>query len=47
VLELGSSSGTRLNGSPIQVGDTMVILQHADQLWLGGCVVAYEWRLHE
>lgn len=43
--ELGSSGGTRLNGRPIQVGDPPAMLYHGDQLWLAGCVVAYEWQL--
>ena len=43
--EAGSAAGTRLNGRPIQVGDQPVLLHPGDQIWLGGCVVAYEWRL--
>ena len=42
--EAGSAAGTRLNGKPIEVGDPPVMLRHGDQLWLGGCVLAYEWR---
>ena len=42
--EAGSAAGTRLNGKPINVGDPPVMLRHGDQLWLGGCVLAYEWR---
>jgi hypothetical protein len=45
VEELGSAAGSRLNGKPLRVGETPVMLQHGDQLWLGGCVLAYEWRL--
>lgn len=43
--EMGSASGTRLNGQPIHVGDAPTLLHPGDQLWLGGCVVAYEWQL--
>lgn len=45
VEEVGSAAGSRLNGKPLRVGETPVMLQHGDQLWLGGCVLAYEWRL--
>jgi pSer/pThr/pTyr-binding forkhead associated (FHA) protein len=44
--EVGSAGGTRVNGKWIRVGDPPVLLYPGDQLWLGGCVVAYEWRLH-
>ena len=47
VEEAGSASGTRLNGRPIQVGTQPVLLQPGDQLSLGGCVIAYDWRLLE
>jgi pSer/pThr/pTyr-binding forkhead associated (FHA) protein len=43
--EAGSAAGTRLNGKPVRVGDQPVLLHPGDQIWLGGCVVAYEWRL--
>jgi pSer/pThr/pTyr-binding forkhead associated (FHA) protein len=43
--EVGSAAGTRLNGRLIQVGDSPALMHPGDQLWLGGCVVAYEWRL--
>ncbi len=46
VEEIGSAAGTRVNGRPIRVGDAPEMLHHGDQLWLGGCVLAYEWRLH-
>jgi pSer/pThr/pTyr-binding forkhead associated (FHA) protein len=47
VEEVGSTSGTRLNGSPLQVGAPPRLLNPGDQLSLGGCVIAYEWRLLE
>lgn len=43
--EMGSTAGTRLNGRAIRVGDPPVLLHPGDQVWLGGCVVAYEWKL--
>jgi pSer/pThr/pTyr-binding forkhead associated (FHA) protein len=43
--EIGSAGGTRLNGKPIQTGASPALLHHGDQLWLGGCVLAYEWEL--
>jgi pSer/pThr/pTyr-binding forkhead associated (FHA) protein len=43
--EMGSASGTRVNGKTIQPGESPLRLQPGDQLWLGGCVVAYEWEL--
>jgi len=43
--EMGSPGGTRLNGRPIHLGDPPKLLHPGDQLWLGGCVVAYEWQL--
>jgi pSer/pThr/pTyr-binding forkhead associated (FHA) protein len=43
----GSAAEVRLNGKPIDVGDPPVLLYPGDQIWLGGCVVAYEWRLLE
>jgi pSer/pThr/pTyr-binding forkhead associated (FHA) protein len=45
VEELGSAAGSRLNGKTLRVGESPVMLQHGDQLWLGGCVLAYEWKL--
>jgi pSer/pThr/pTyr-binding forkhead associated (FHA) protein len=45
VQEAGSAAGTRLNGRPVRVGNPPALLHPGDQLWLGGCVVAYEWRL--
>jgi pSer/pThr/pTyr-binding forkhead associated (FHA) protein len=43
--EMGSASGTRVNGLPVHMGDAPLLLYPGDQLWLGGCVVAYEWQL--
>jgi pSer/pThr/pTyr-binding forkhead associated (FHA) protein len=43
--EMGSASGTRLNGLPIHLGNAPLLLRPGDQLWLGGCVVAYEWQV--
>lgn len=43
--EGGSAAGTRINGRPIGLGEPAVMLRHGDQLWLSGCVVAYEWKL--
>jgi pSer/pThr/pTyr-binding forkhead associated (FHA) protein len=44
--EVGSAAGTRLNGTPIHVGEQPVMLHPGDHIWLGGCVLAYEWELH-
>jgi pSer/pThr/pTyr-binding forkhead associated (FHA) protein len=43
--EIGSAGGTRLNGKVVQMGGSPELLRHGDQLWLGGCVLAYEWEL--
>jgi pSer/pThr/pTyr-binding forkhead associated (FHA) protein len=43
--EMGSAAGTRLNGKLIQLGEMPVMLRPGDHIWLGGCVVAYEWTL--
>jgi pSer/pThr/pTyr-binding forkhead associated (FHA) protein len=43
--EMGSASGTRVNGQLVHMGDAPLLLYPGDQLWLGGCVVAYEWHL--
>jgi predicted component of type VI protein secretion system len=43
--EMGSASGTRVNGHLLHMGDAPLLLYPGDQLWLGGCVVAYEWHL--
>jgi pSer/pThr/pTyr-binding forkhead associated (FHA) protein len=44
VEDAGSSTGTRVNGSPIYRNDAPVRLHPGDQLWLGGCVLAYDWQ---
>ncbi len=43
--EVGSAAGTRLNGHPIRMGDSPAMLRPGDQIWMGGCVIAYEWQL--
>jgi pSer/pThr/pTyr-binding forkhead associated (FHA) protein len=43
--DLGSAAGTRVNGSRIHSGAPPLLLHHGDQIWLGGCVLAYEWKL--
>jgi pSer/pThr/pTyr-binding forkhead associated (FHA) protein len=45
IQEAGSAGGTRINGRPIRLGDAPTLLYPGDQVWLGGCVVAYEWQL--
>jgi len=45
VEDMGSSAGTRVNGQAIKTGDAPLRLHPGDQLWLGGCVLAYEWEL--
>jgi pSer/pThr/pTyr-binding forkhead associated (FHA) protein len=45
IQEAGSAGGTRINGQPIRLGDAPALLYHGDQVWLGGCVIAYEWKL--
>ena len=42
--EMGSHAGTRVNGKALHVNDTPVLLYPGDQIWLGGCVLAYEWK---
>lgn len=44
VQDLGSANGTRLNGKLLRYRDPPVLLRPGDQMWLGGCVVAYEWK---
>lgn len=44
VQDLGSANGTRVSGKPLRYRDPPVLLRPGDQLWLGGCVVAYEWK---
>ncbi|MBN1888855.1 MAG: FHA domain-containing protein [Thermoflexales bacterium] len=45
VEDMGSATGTRLNGRPIRPGDSPLLLHPGDQLWMGGCVIAYEWKV--
>jgi pSer/pThr/pTyr-binding forkhead associated (FHA) protein len=42
--EMGSHAGTRVNGRPLYVKDAPLLLHPGDQIWLGGCVLAYEWK---
>jgi len=42
--EMGSHAGTRVNGRPLYVKDAPLLLHPGDQIWLGGCVLAYEWN---
>jgi pSer/pThr/pTyr-binding forkhead associated (FHA) protein len=39
--DLGSSFGTRVNGSVVWTGDS-IRLRPGDHIWLGGCVLAYD-----
>jgi len=39
--DLGSSHGTKINGTPVLLEQT-VYLTPGDHIWLGGCVLAYE-----
>lgn len=39
--DLGSANGTRLNGAPVRLGES-VPLYPGDHIWLGGCVLAYD-----
>ena len=41
VEDLGSASGTRLNGVRLELGE-LGLLSPGDHLWLGGCVLAYD-----
>jgi pSer/pThr/pTyr-binding forkhead associated (FHA) protein len=38
--DLGSTYGTRLNGTPVK--NEMVPLTTGDHIWLGGCVLCYD-----
>jgi pSer/pThr/pTyr-binding forkhead associated (FHA) protein len=38
--DLGSTRGTKLNGTPVK--DEMVPLAPGDHIWLGGCVLCYD-----
>lgn len=44
VAGVGSSAALSVNGKPIGNGDPPLLLHPGDQLSLGGCVLAYEWR---
>jgi pSer/pThr/pTyr-binding forkhead associated (FHA) protein len=37
----GSANGTRLNGRPVHLGESLP-LHPGDHIWLGGCVLAYD-----
>jgi pSer/pThr/pTyr-binding forkhead associated (FHA) protein len=39
-----NAANIKVNGHPIRMGDSPILLSPGDQLWLGGCVLAYEWR---
>lgn len=39
--DLGSPHGTKINGTPVLLGQT-IQLTPGDHIWLGGCVLAYE-----
>jgi pSer/pThr/pTyr-binding forkhead associated (FHA) protein len=39
--DLGSPHGTKINGMPVLLGQT-IQLTPGDHIWLGGCVLAYE-----
>ncbi len=41
VEDLGSTSGTKLNGVPLRIGE-LGLLNPGDHIWLGGCVLAYD-----
>lgn len=41
VEDLGSTSGTKLNGVELRLGE-LGLLNPGDHLWLGGCVLAYD-----
>lgn len=45
IQDVGSIAGTRLNGVPLPSHGTPVLVRPGDQIWLGGCVIAYEWKL--
>jgi pSer/pThr/pTyr-binding forkhead associated (FHA) protein len=42
VEDLGSANGTKLNGAVMKSGETG-LLEPGDHLWLGGCVLAYDY----
>lgn len=39
--DLGSPHGTKINGMPVLLGQTIQLIP-GDHIWLGGCVLAYE-----
>ena len=39
--DMGSVSGTKLNGKRVSIGER-VLLRPGDHIWLGGCVLAYD-----
>lgn len=41
VEDLGSTSGTKLNGVPLRIGE-LGLLSPGDHIWLGGCILAYD-----
>lgn len=45
IQDVGSIAGTRLNGASLPPHGTPVLVRPGDQIWLGGCVIAYEWKL--
>lgn len=47
LLSAGGAVAVALNGQPVQIGDAPALLQPGDQLSLGGCVLAYEWKRPE
>jgi pSer/pThr/pTyr-binding forkhead associated (FHA) protein len=44
VEDMGSANGTKLNGTPLKIGDRG-LLDLGDHLWLGGCVLVYDVEL--
>ncbi len=44
VEDMGSANGTKLNGTPIEIGERG-LLEPGDHIWLGGCVLAYDVEL--
>lgn len=42
--DLGSASGTKINGAPVRLGEHR-LLSPGDHIWLGGCVLAYDVEL--
>jgi pSer/pThr/pTyr-binding forkhead associated (FHA) protein len=44
VEDMGSANGTKLNGTPLEIG-ARGLLDLGDHLWLGGCVLVYDVEL--